>query len=99
MHADRHRSEQPIAPSDLRAHPRTEVMRRGVVVDQAGASFTCAIVDVSLGGARLQLFASDLPGGDLTLIDTAMGTVHELRVAWRNGDFVGVAFTATVALP
>ena len=83
-----------------RAHLREEVMRRGVVVHgSTGVSFTCTIVDISLGGARIQLYAPELPESDLTLIDAAMGTVHELRIAWRNGPFVGVEFTASVDLP
>ena len=87
-------------PADLRAHTRVEVMRRDVVVHRpTGDSFKCVIMDVSVGGARLLLYAPDLPDADLTLIDAQMGTLHELRVAWRNGGFVGVAFTASVALP
>ena len=75
-------------------------MRRGVVVHgPSGRSFTCVIVDVSLGGAKLQLIAPDLPDGDLSLVDTQKGTSHELRVAWRKDPFVGVAFTATASLP
>ena len=75
-------------------------MRRGRVVHGAtGATFPCTIIDISLGGARLQLYAPELPDGDLTLIDADRGTLHDLRIAWRNGDFVGVAFNATVELP
>jgi len=32
-------------------------------------------------------------------VDAAMGTVHQLRVAWRQGPFVGVAFQGSVELP
>lgn len=86
--------------ADKRAHPREEAMRRGVVIHQpSGNSVTCVIVDVSLGGARLQLYAPALPDEGLTLIDAKMGTIHQLRVAWRNGPFVGVAFTSTSQLP
>ena len=46
------------SPADQRAHPRQEAMRRGVVVHgRSGRSIPCVIVDVSLGGARLQLYA------------------------------------------
>ena len=91
--------ESDSSASDQRAHPREEVMRRGVVVHAAsGRSFTCVIVDVSLGGARLQLYAPDLPDDDLTLLDPHRETAHSLRIAWRNGPFVGVAFTGTVEL-
>jgi hypothetical protein len=76
-------------------------MRRGVLVHgPTGRSFTCLIVDVSLGGARLQLTAPEpLPEGQLSLIDGANATLHELRVAWRDPPFVGVAFIGTAPAP
>ena len=90
----------PHSGPERRRHPREPAMRRGVVVHgPSGRSFTCVIVDVSLGGAKLQLIAPDLPSGDLSLIDGQKGTVHELRVAWRKDPFVGVAFTETASLP
>lgn len=67
--------------------------------DATGATFRCTIVDVSLGGARLQLIAPDLPGDELRLIDTAEGRSHELKVVWRKGAFLGVAFTSSADLP
>ena len=89
----------PETSAENRRHPRREVMRRGVVVHgPSGRSFTCVIVDVSLGGARLQLIGDGLPDADLSLVD-AQGTVHELRIAWRRDPFVGVAFTATAPAP
>ena len=90
----------PPNPEDLRRHPRKQVMRRGAVVHgPTGKSYSCVIVDVSLGGARLQLIAPDLPTSDLTLVDGQRGTVHALRVAWRSGPLVGVAFVETAEAP
>ena len=84
---------------DKRQHPREQVMRRGVLVHGPTArSFTCTIVDVSLGGARLQLFAPDVPETGLTLVDAEQGSVHELRAVWRTEGFLGVAFVASVDL-
>jgi hypothetical protein len=84
----------------MRRHPREQVMRRGAIVHEpTGRSYSCVIVDVSLGGARLQLFAPDLPSDGLNLVDARRGTVHELRVAWRSGPFVGVAFVGTKEAP
>ena len=75
-------------------------MRRGAVVHgPTGRSYSCVIVDVSLGGARLQLIAPDLPSSDLSLVDGERGTVHALRVVWRRGPFVGVAYVETVEAP
>lgn len=75
-------------------------MRRGAIVHgPTGRSYSCVIVDVSLGGARLQLIAPDLPASDLSLVDAKRGTVHALRVAWRSGPFLGVAFVETAEAP
>lgn len=67
--------------------------------DVSGATFRCTIVDVSLGGARLQLMVPDLPEDQLTLIDTVEGRSHKLRIVWRKGSFVGVEFASSVDLP
>ncbi len=86
--------------AEQRAHPRQEVQRRGVVVHgPSGRGFSCVIVDISAGGARLQLFDPTFPGDELTLIDAEIGEIHELRIAWRNDPFLGVAFTSSEALP
>ena len=87
-------------PAEKRRWPRQEVMRRGVVVHgPSGRSFTCVIVNVSLGGAKRQLTAPGLPHGDLGLVDPQVGAVHELRIAWRRDPFLGVDFTETAAVP
>lgn len=76
------------------------VVRQGIIVhDLSGRTFRCTIVDVSLGGARLQLIAPDLPPGDLTLLDRYAGVSHTLRIAWRAGPFLGAAFTSSAELP
>lgn len=83
-----------VGGAEQRAHPRRHVLRRGWVEHRpTGAAYPCLIVDISLGGARLQLYAPDVPGQGLTLHDPGVGYVHELRVAWRISWFMGVAFT------
>ena len=83
---------------EQRAHLREEVIRRAVVVHQTtGDSFPCLILEVSEGGARLQLLSPDLPAEGLALVDAASGAVHGLRVMWRMGPLVGVAFTGTAS--
>ena len=37
--------------------------------------------------------------GRLTLIDSEMGEIHELRIAWRSDPFLGVYFTSSLSLP
>jgi hypothetical protein len=86
--------------AEQRAHPRQDAQRRGVVVHgPTGRGFSCVIVDISAGGARLQLFDPTFPKDELTLIDAEVGEIHELRIAWRNDPFLGVAFTSSEALP
>lgn len=85
---------------ELRAHPRDAVRRRGVVIDSvSGQSFRCIIIDISRGGAQLEIVARDLPGHSLALLDPEGGATHNLRVVWRSGQRVGVAFTHSTAAP
>src|SRR3712207_7109986 len=42
----------------------------------------------------LQLSGEPLPADALTLMDSEAGALHELRVVWRRGPFVGIAYTA-----
>lgn len=93
---------EPVPPEAVegRAHPRRSVMRPGAVIHESTRrTVTCTIIDISLGGARLQLFAPDLPKEGLTLLDREAGALHQLRVAWSLGPLMGVAFLNTVELP
>ena len=75
-------------------------MRRGVLVDAgSGASTPCMIVDISIGGARLEIVAAGLPKGPLSLIDRKAATAHELKIVWRRGPVAGVSFLSSTALP
>ena len=76
-----------------RRHPRHRVMRRGVLIHApTGRSFSCIIVDISVGGARLHLVGGDLPRKDLTLVDVRNGAAHDVRVVWAAVGVLGVAF-------
>jgi hypothetical protein len=75
-------------------------MSRGVIVhDVTGRTFNCTVLDVSLGGARLQLFAPDLPDRDITLIDRENASPQRLRVVWRAGPIIGVVFVEAITTP
>lgn len=88
------------AGAENRTQPRKLVMRKGAVIHQpTGRSFSCTIVDLSLGGARVQLYGQDIPKTELTLIDRDVGEAHELRVVWSLGPMMGVQFTSTTELP
>ena len=56
-------------------------------------------VDVSAGGAKLQLLAPELPEGTLSLVDLGVASNHDLRVVWRAEPMVGVSFLTTSPLP
>ena len=85
--------------ADRRAHPRPDLMRPAVVMHASGQGYPCVIVNGSPGGALLQVSGEALPSGELTLMDSDEGRLHELRVVWRRGPFVGIAYTATTPLP
>lgn len=88
------------AGREKRVHPRETVMRRGMVIHvETGRSYRCVIVDVSTGGAKLQLLAPGLPEGDLSLVDLGAAFNHDLRVVWRDGPMIGVSFLSTAQLP
>lgn len=85
---------------EQRGDARRRVVRRGVIVhERSGAAFRCTIVDISIGGAQLQLIAPDLPAEALTLIDPVEGRSHTLKIVWRRGAFAGVAFRSSADLP
>ncbi len=52
------------------------------------------VKDISEGGARLRVRASDVEGDEVTLIDVKEGTERRARVVWRRDTEIGVEFTA-----
>jgi len=88
------------AQNDQRNQPRETVMRRGMLIHaETGQSFKCMIVDLSAGGAKLQIYSPGVPDGLLSLLDARSATSHDLRVVWRAGPFMGVCFEASAAVP
>ena len=85
-----------LSGAENRRHLRHRVMRRGVLIHApSGRSFSCLIVDISLGGARLHLVAGDTPRRDLTLVDVRAGTAHDVHVVWGGVGVIGVGFDKT----
>lgn len=85
-----------MADSDKRRHARERVLRRAVILDDAGrGSFSCLIVDISASGARVQLLGEAPPEGPMTLMDARSGRLYGGRIVWRRGKFAGVSFTST----
>ena len=80
-------------PPERRSHERREAAERGLLVHSvSGETFPCSIIGRSPAGARLQLSSADVPEEGLTLIDRHMGSSHELRLVWREGALIGVAY-------
>jgi hypothetical protein len=75
--------------ADRRAAPRVSVALPAFVqVD--GARHSCQLLDLSSGGAKLNL-SSALPVGATIALDC--GTFcREAVVRWQNGEFAGVSF-------
>lgn len=67
--------------------------------EPSGRSFACTIIDLSQGGARMQLYAPDVPESDLALLDREEGRLHKLEVRWRLGPLLGAAFLSTYEPP
>lgn len=93
-----------LAPAPIDQEPRREarhrVLRRAVLVkDGGGGSSSCLILDVSAGGARVQLLdGARLPDGSVTLVDARSGSLHEATVVWRSGPYAGVSFSSSCTL-
>jgi hypothetical protein len=78
-----------------RATLRHEVSVRGAVIIQVGEasrSVGCRLIDLSLGGARIELDEDCILPEKVKLTENCRGTVHECSVRWRNGREAGLGF-------
>jgi PilZ domain len=63
-----------------------------IMLPQSDAAIDCIAINVSDGGAQLQVRAADLP--EVFVLHFAdSGKRRHCRVVWRRGSEVGVAFT------
>jgi hypothetical protein len=76
-----------------RSSPRQRVLKSGKIVFANGSfSIDCTIRNISETGARLQVPTTVSIPDKFTLVDAHAGTRHEVRVAWRKKDQIGVRF-------
>ncbi len=78
---------------ERRIAPRRRGVLSGTVVH--GPTFftaNCAILDISLSGARIRMPAGETLGEPMYLIDFSHGLAFEARVAWRREDRIGLRF-------
>lgn len=86
--------------SDRREHPRESTnLRARVFYGQGMAHWAdCVIVDLSKGGARLQISSIYPLPSRFVLLQLLGGVVYDVRVRWRRGDMTGVSFDARTEL-
>jgi|SRR5262245_485080 len=84
--------------SESRKHRRVDLSYVARVMTlEADLICDCAIVDVSQGGARIAVLASDMVPAEFLLAFSPKSDVsRRCRVAWRKEDEVGVTFLKTV---
>jgi PilZ domain len=85
-------ASMPEESSEHRRTPRHRVLKEGRIVIRDHSTIDCVVRDLSQTGAKLRLPDSiHLPETfDLLLVRDA--TIVPVRLAWRKGDLVGVAF-------
>jgi hypothetical protein len=90
--------ERPVAAytryEDRREHPREVVnlRARALYGPKRELWADCTIVDLSKGGAKLQISEIYPLPGRFRLMQVKGGIVYEARLRWRRGDLTGVAF-------
>lgn len=78
-------------PRDRRKHVRKPVLWAARLETAAG-SFDCVVLNLSLGGARLQVTAPILPPV-VTLVMERFGALRA-EIVWQLNDGIGLRFTA-----
>lgn len=89
----------PEARADQRQTPRRRVLLGGKVVEANGAfSTACTIRDVTAVGAKVRLPGPVPVGEHVYLIETRSGVAHQVKVAWRKNEDLGLEFEHQVVL-
>jgi len=76
--------------AERRKDPRKTVRISAEITIGDSVQCDCTIINISQGGALLAIPAGFVPPDQFTLIPPS----RLCRVAWRNEDYVGVAFQA-----
>jgi hypothetical protein len=78
-----------------RATLRHDVRIRGaIIITLAGTTRTvgCLIIDLSLGGAKIELDKDWLLPDELLLFESHQENIYECSVRWKDGRTVGLSF-------
>jgi len=86
--------------TEQRAYPRRSA-RRKIYFSDGRSAWRCNLVDVALGGGRVELTSASPTQPDLFLVDPGTGLVHLTREVWRSEREIGLQFieTTTFAMP
>lgn len=85
---------QPPDNIERRLHPREPTNLRARAFYGQGLTLwaDCTILDLSQGGARLQISSIYPLPPRFVLLQLLGGMVYDVRIRWRRGDMTGVAF-------
>jgi PilZ domain len=85
-----------FAMSELRKHPRHLTLETAkIFVDSQSPPIACAILNISAGGVCILLPSHAYVPGFFDMVMDRDGTLHECRIAWRDGDRIGVSFSVS----
>ena len=90
---EKHRTDTPAPPEDLRGHRRYHTRLTGRLIAM-GVDVTCTIIDVSAGGARLKADVTLKEGHSVALSIPGIGFMRG-TVCRLEGDMISVVFEAT----
>jgi hypothetical protein len=79
---------------DLRKHRRVELNYTARILGLGGETICdCAVLDVSQGGARIAVLASEIVPDEFLLIFSGGSSVsRKCKVVWRRAENIGVTF-------
>jgi CRP/FNR family transcriptional regulator, cyclic AMP receptor protein len=87
--AESHTAAQPQA-SERRKYPRKKALLPAKLATEGGV-FECFVLDLSRGGAKVEIKDEIAQGQVVTLILDPLGTFNGI-VAWQRGGYLGVQF-------
>ena len=88
-----------VPKTERRKNARTRVLLRGLVCDPAGApQYTCAIREVTPGGARITLPMGRKAVPEICLVHVREKVAYEAILLWHNTIEAGYALLAAVPL-
>jgi hypothetical protein len=84
---------------ERRAERRRRVLFFGRISDAMGSQVSdCAILNLSLTGAQVRLYAEQTLPSQVYLIDPKTHSAHLSEIVWQRGDRLGLHFRATLDL-